>query len=313
VKRLGVSAYRPLLLTVLGLTAALAAMPGADALHSLRDRYGAEQWWVDLKPWGDHRISYLLCGLPYELPPEWEWGVENWDAMLSSYMDFDLHPLGCSDSADTWLAWELQNECADPSFGCWERWNWQGHGTWDELQLTIIFFNYDGYHSLGEGNPAWEDAFQMALSAHEWGHNLNLEDHWMQDMCWQPNLIMGYINPWQPPCRTGPTSAELDAVLNNYGLLDSDGDDFVDAVEGYVGTDPRDNCPDNSSDAAWPLDINNDRAITVPGDVLAYSGRIGAVPGDPNWWQRLDLNADGAITVPGDVMMYSGKIGATCT
>jgi len=312
VNPVGAGAYRPLLLTVLGIAAALAAMPGADALHSLRDRYGAEQWWVDLKPWGDHRVSYLLCGLPYDLPPEWEWGVESWDVMLSGMMEFDVAG-GCFDSADTWLAWELQDECTDPSFGCWRRVTWQGHAGWDELQLTMIFFNHDGFYSLGEGNPGWEDAFQMALSAHEWGHNLNLEDHWLQDMCWEPHLIMGYINQWQPPCLTGPTSAERSAVIANYGLLDLDGDGFTGAVEWWVGTDQADACPDNPNDDAWPLDINNDTEIDVTGDVFEYVDRIGATPGSPGWWQRLDLDVDEAITVTGDVFIYVGKIGAHCT
>jgi hypothetical protein len=94
---------------------------------------------------------------------------------------------------------------------------------------------------------------------------------------------------------------------------DTDCDDFTNTVEQYLGSDPYDNCPDSSSDDAWPLDINRDRWITVVGDVLNFSGRIGASPGDPNWWQRLDFNADGHITVVGDVLKYAGKIGQTCT
>jgi hypothetical protein len=88
-------------------------------------------------------------------------------------------------------------------------------------------------------------------------------------------------------------------------------DGFLDTVELWIRTDTLDACPDNSSDATWPLDINNDRYITVA-DVMNYAGRMGATPGSPNWWQRLDLNADGYITVA-DVMKYSGKIGWTCT
>jgi len=79
-----------------------------------------------------------------------------------------------------------------------------------------------------------------------------------------------------------------------------------------IGTDPYDDCPDNSSDDAWPLDINKDRYVTVVGDVSNYSGRLGATPGNPKWWQRLDLNADGAITVVGDVGVYVDKLGDTC-
>ena len=61
------------------------------------------------------------------------------------------------------------------------------------------------------------------------------------------------------------------------------------------------------------LDINNDGVITLVGDILDFRGRIGAAPGDPNWWQRLDLNGDGVIALIGDLLLYRGEIGQTCT
>ena len=95
--------------------------------------------------------------------------------------------------------------------------------------------------------------------------------------------------------------------------LDDDADDFTDEREAYLVTDHLDACPDGPSDAAWPLDMNNDSFLSVPGDVLSFRGSIGAAPGEPNWSQRLDLNADGAITLPGDVLLYRDKIGQTCS
>jgi hypothetical protein len=94
---------------------------------------------------------------------------------------------------------------------------------------------------------------------------------------------------------------------------DCDRDEWEDSAEVYLGTDPLDNCPDAADDGAWPLDINNDMTITVAGDTLNFRDRIGAVPGDPNWWQRLDLNVDGIITIGGDVLLYRGKIGLQCS
>jgi hypothetical protein len=94
---------------------------------------------------------------------------------------------------------------------------------------------------------------------------------------------------------------------------DCDDDQFDDYVELYVGTDPVDACPDDINDDAWPLDINNDGALSVIGDLMDFRGRIGAVPGDPNWWQRLDLDSGGMINITGDVLKYRGKIGASCT
>jgi hypothetical protein len=109
---------------------------------------------------------------------------------------------------------------------------------------------------------------------------------------------------------------------------DSDSDTFKDNVECWVETDPWDNCPDKTGSAgrcpgvdcdgddAWPLDINVDKFVTVVGDVLKYSGRIGSTGGPPpsaKWLQRLDLNKDNYLTVVGDVLKFSGKVGSKCT
>jgi hypothetical protein len=104
-----------------------------------------------------------------------------------------------------------------------------------------------------------------------------------------------------------------EAYVISLGDSDGDTDNFLDVVELYLGTDPLDDCPDDPSDDAWPLDINMDTVITVAGDALNFRTRIGATPGSPEWWQRLDLNADGAITVAGDALLYRGMIGESCT
>ncbi|UCH86239.1 MAG: S8 family serine peptidase [Dehalococcoidia bacterium] len=94
----------------------------------------------------------------------------------------------------------------------------------------------------------------------------------------------------------------------------SDGDDFVDAVELYLATDPLDDCTDEIGvHDAWPLDINMDKGVTVVGDALNFRDRIGAAPGDPEWWQRLDFNMDNDITVVGDALLFAGMIGEGCT
>ena len=114
---------------------------------------------------------------------------------------------------------------------------------------------------------------------------------------------------WGDACDYCPTTSTPWYVP----LGDEDCDGFTSAIETYLATDPLDACRDNPSDAAWPLDVNNDGQVSVVGDVLNFRGRIGATPGAPNWWQRLDFNADGQISVVGDVLMYRGMIGATCT
>ena len=113
---------------------------------------------------------------------------------------------------------------------------------------------------------------------------------------------------------TVPVCEDLDDDgLPNYQDDDDDNDEFEDAVELYLPTDPLDNCTDEIGvHDAWPLDINMDRAITVTGDVLNFRDHIGAAPGSPEWWQRLDLNMDGAITVAGDALFFRGMIGESC-
>ena len=96
--------------------------------------------------------------------------------------------------------------------------------------------------------------------------------------------------------------------------VDTDIDGFNNNVECYLTTDPADACPDVLyTDDAWPLDIDMSKDVSVTGDVFKYRGRIGARPGDANWWQRLDLDQSGDISVTGDVFKFRGKIGQMCT
>jgi len=101
---------------------------------------------------------------------------------------------------------------------------------------------------------------------------------------------------------------------------DDDADGFTDVVEAHLPTDPLDRCSNgaapNKSDT-WGLDQNLDKQVSVVGDVLKYSGKIGAsvITSPPTSWaiSRLDLNRDNQVSVVGDVLKYSGKIGSTCT
>jgi len=115
---------------------------------------------------------------------------------------------------------------------------------------------------------------------------------------------------WGDACDNCPTTPTPWYVP----VGDDDCDAFTTAAEEYVGTDPLDNCPDNTSDDAWPLDTNMNTYVSMA-DVFLYYGRLGATGGPPpssNWLQRLDLNMDGFVTMA-DIFKYSGRIGQACS
>jgi len=115
------------------------------------------------------------------------------------------------------------------------------------------------------------------------------------------------------PSDYNPDQTDTDSDGMGDACDDDDDDDaFDDSVESYVGTDPLDDCPDGPSDDAWPLDSDMSGDLSITGDVFYYRGRLGATPGDPEWWQRLDLDMSGDISITGDVFMYRDMIGQSC-
>jgi hypothetical protein len=115
-----------------------------------------------------------------------------------------------------------------------------------------------------------------------------------------------------PDCVDAASNSDGDGQANPSDS-DDDNDGFTDAAEAYLGTDSLADCRLSAYHSAWPMDMNNDGAITVPGDVLSYAGLIGVASGDDRFRKRLDLNGDLAITVPGDVLRFAGRIGTSCS
>jgi C1A family cysteine protease/subtilisin-like proprotein convertase family protein len=94
--------------------------------------------------------------------------------------------------------------------------------------------------------------------------------------------------------------------------VDTDGDDFDNDVECYVGTDPLDDCPDVIGiHDAWPFDNNIDTNSNVL-DILQYKGNIQFCLPDPGYVQRFDLNTDGCVDVL-DILLYKGHLQVQCT
>jgi hypothetical protein len=90
---------------------------------------------------------------------------------------------------------------------------------------------------------------------------------------------------------------------------DDDDDGFTDAIELYVATDPLDDCSDDPSDAAHPMDMDNDRFINTV-DVQQYKGKIPSAVTTPAL-QRLDLDGSGIVNI-NDVNLYRGVIPSFC-
>lgn len=94
---------------------------------------------------------------------------------------------------------------------------------------------------------------------------------------------------------------------------DYDGDAFTNQTELLIGTDLRDRCPDNLSDAAWPPDITNNAWCDVL-DVLQYPARgvLLTSCGDANYDRRFDLNTDCAVDVL-DILTMVPYLMTSCT
>ena len=106
-------------------------------------------------------------------------------------------------------------------------------------------------------------------------------------------------------CATAP-DADGDGEGNACDL-DDDGDEFSDAIEGYVGTDPILACgPD-----AWPADINNDTFSDIT-DVSSLTGNFGAaVPPAPVRHNIAPDPPDGFVDIT-DVSRMTGLFGSGC-
>ncbi|UCH87291.1 MAG: hypothetical protein JSU97_02560 [Dehalococcoidia bacterium] len=172
-----------------------------------------------------------------------------------------------------------------------------------------------------EGTIYWLDIQAVPIEpVYYWGWKTSV-DHWNDSSVWtigpEPVDPLDWFDLWYPPGH--PLYGNpIDLSFQLWGqecdpALDSDFDGFNDYVECYLPTDPWDDCSDTPGvHDAWPLDNNIDRAVTVVGDVLPYSGKIGLPVTNPTL-KRLDLDANGSITVVGDVLPFAGNIGATCT
>ena len=295
--------------------------PPGGATHWLDEKYT----WLDLTyPEGGRHLTYAACP-DYSGPPEWAQGIENWDAAMYALMEFDQ--VGC-DLAQVKLRWESWKDECGGDIACTVH-LFRPRGYWQELSEVDIYFDPQKYTDISPLFPDWK----IVVSAHEWGHNLNLADHFDTNQCdvW---LIMAQGNNdfFQPPCLTHPSAAEVDSVAQFYGYwgsADPDEDSlglagaqgipyFSNDRENFMGTDPRDECADTSTanDEAldpWPPDFNDSGKVTVA-DVILFRQHYQPMGGP--YALRYDLNTNGAITSADLVIFkkyYTGSGRDTCT
>ncbi|MGB6896549.1 MAG: thrombospondin type 3 repeat-containing protein [Dehalococcoidia bacterium] len=114
------------------------------------------------------------------------------------------------------------------------------------------------------------------------------------------------------PTDWNPTQTNTDGDSQGDACdTDDDDDGFSDAVEWWTQNDSLDDC--SSEHAAWPLDMNQDKKLSILKDVLKYRGNIGKTVAEyPEIARPLDVNADGKISILKDVLKYRGHVGDTC-
>lgn len=109
------------------------------------------------------------------------------------------------------------------------------------------------------------------------------------------------------PLRPAVPMKNIDEMKRktNPCAADTDGDLFNDGLEVYITTDPTDACANKTGHDAWPVDLNNDRAVSIR-DISIIVPQFGK--GGP----RYDLNGDGGVSIT-DILIVINNFGKSCT
>jgi hypothetical protein len=114
-------------------------------------------------------------------------------------------------------------------------------------------------------------------------------------------------------CPLGSNPGQQDLDDDDVGDVcdHSDGDDWLDANELFIATDPLDDCPDDLGDHAWPPDIDNSTTVNIL-DVLLFNPKLNYCYPDSGYDSRYDLNVNACVDLL-DVLMLKPYLGASCT
>jgi len=123
-------------------------------------------------------------------------------------------------------------------------------------------------------------------------------------------------NPGGPKdCLDPLVDTDHDGTVNTADTND-DNDGWTDADENWIGADSLDACPENTSDDAWPPDVQNDGEVNVK-DIVKFMpvimSRLGGTdPNDYNYDRRYDLYVNARINIQ-DVLKLRPYILLTCS
>jgi len=113
-------------------------------------------------------------------------------------------------------------------------------------------------------------------------------------------------------------SDEVNVQGTNPLLADTDGDGFNDGLEVFIGTDPLEACPNNSSNDALPFDTNIDKVVNLVdlvGSPDSFKISFGSSDGEPNYRPRFDWNGDltvNLIDLVGVSASFKSSFGTSC-
>ena len=93
--------------------------------------------------------------------------------------------------------------------------------------------------------------------------------------------------------------------------IDVDSDGFDGDVECYLGTDPLDSCPDDTSDDAWPPDFDMNTVVDVS-DALIFLAAFPSAEGGANYSQRLDLAGMDDVIDVSDALIFLAHFPGAC-
>ena len=124
------------------------------------------------------------------------------------------------------------------------------------------------------------------------------------------------LNPDNCPSKWNPDQVNTDADSTGDACdTDIDGDNWLNATEHRLGTDPIDKCPNNVAGAqkhdAWPPDMDVSKAVNIS-DLVPFKPHFGSVVGGPTYHPRFDLDLSGGINIS-DLVPFKPYFGNTCS